>query len=60
MYELDLRTLPNYGILFKKDRAVTAMCAKKKASPNKAWKLAGKLCSAALTVMPQNKIVEYG
>ena len=34
------------------------MCAKKKASPNKAWKLAGKLCSVALTPAERELIAE--
>ena len=34
------------------------MCAKKKASPSKTWKLAGKLCSAALTPAERELIAE--
>ncbi len=52
--------LPIYGILFKtKTGMVTAMCAKKKAAPDRIWKLAGEpLPTPALTAEEREEI-EY-
>ena len=58
--EHDLPTLRTYGILTKREiRAVTAVCAKKKTSSNKTWKLAGEpIYSAPLTSAEREEIEE--